>query len=144
MQLGWRNLIARGCLPSVFQHPGWADAWWRSLGDGRDPFVVVGRDGDTIVGIVPLMVDLLASRGVPSAYLPEILDADVAALSSLGRPGVQLTPGLPSPLIELPATWDEFLARHDSRRVRGGDGDRRACRLGSSRCARRGPPVDVI
>jgi CelD/BcsL family acetyltransferase involved in cellulose biosynthesis len=57
VRLGWRNLIARGCLPSVFQHPGWADAWWRSFGDGRIPFVVVGRDGDSIVGIVPLMVD---------------------------------------------------------------------------------------
>ena len=63
-------------------------------------------------------IDLSANCGVASAYFPEILDADVIALSSLRRAEVQMMPGLPSPLIELPGTWGEFLARHDSRCVR--------------------------
>ncbi len=153
IQPGWQHLQALGCLPSVFQHPGWVDAWWHSFGVGRDPFFVVGWCDDSIVGIVPLMIDsgirhaqfighplndrngaicldgyldplwsatldLLARSGVVSADFPELLDADANALSSVGRVGVQLTPGRPSPVIDLPATWDEFLARHDGPRVR--------------------------
>jgi hypothetical protein len=39
----------------VFITPEWLQAWWQVFGSGRELFIHVIRDGESIIGIAPLM-----------------------------------------------------------------------------------------
>jgi len=41
--------------PFPFILPAWMQVWWRSFGKGNDLFIRVFKEGDTVIGIAPLM-----------------------------------------------------------------------------------------
>ena len=52
----WINAIDADPLASVYQTPGWCVPWYHCYADAFSPFVIVVRDGATVVGVVPMAV----------------------------------------------------------------------------------------
>jgi CelD/BcsL family acetyltransferase involved in cellulose biosynthesis len=50
----WNALVAANETNTIFQTYEWFDAWWQIMGDGRELFFLVVRDGDAICGFAPL------------------------------------------------------------------------------------------
>lgn len=55
LERDWRALVDGSRLLTPFQSWEWVESWWRHHGYG-EPFVLVARDGGTIVGILPLVL----------------------------------------------------------------------------------------
>jgi CelD/BcsL family acetyltransferase involved in cellulose biosynthesis len=51
----WSQLLGRSDVDVIFLTPEWLQAWWRIYGKGREPYILVVKSGDEIIGIVPLM-----------------------------------------------------------------------------------------
>jgi CelD/BcsL family acetyltransferase involved in cellulose biosynthesis len=54
----WRRLAAASEFPTAFADPAWILAWWRSFGEGHEPwtFVLEGQDG-SLRGLAPLALE---------------------------------------------------------------------------------------
>ncbi len=62
----WESLLARADrAPEIFQTYEWLSTWWEVFGGerGRQPLVVVVRQGATLVGLAPFVVRDLVGRG---------------------------------------------------------------------------------
>jgi CelD/BcsL family acetyltransferase involved in cellulose biosynthesis len=53
----WRGLLQTAIHNSIFATPEWAETWWRSFGDGRELCLLTLREGNELVGIVPLFIE---------------------------------------------------------------------------------------
>jgi CelD/BcsL family acetyltransferase involved in cellulose biosynthesis/ribosomal protein S18 acetylase RimI-like enzyme len=53
----WTSLIDRDALASLFQTPAWCMAWYRCYADAFDPFVLLVRSQEALVGLVPMAVE---------------------------------------------------------------------------------------
>lgn len=51
----WNALAADNETNTVFQTYEWFDAWWEAMGEGRELFFLVIRQGDAVCGFAPLM-----------------------------------------------------------------------------------------
>lgn len=60
----WTRLLATTRHNSIFATPEWAQTWWRSFGEGRQLCLMTVRDGQALLGIVPLFVEREGQRHV--------------------------------------------------------------------------------
>lgn len=99
----WTALIDESAEATPFQTWEWQSTWWKHFGRGRRAHIVLVHDGDTLVGIMPLIRSglpwrtLRAMGGGPSDYLHPISragheDAVASALLDLlqSQEGVDL------------------------------------------------------
>lgn len=152
----WAELHAASPWATPFGSAGWARAWWPAFARGGDPFVLVAREGDEVVGLAPLIRrrrgparmlegigiepgdywDVLAApgrrEGVTAACLGALAaqgrqwDAWLLRCTPAGSPvaaaveaaGLRTAawPMTPAPRIDLPASFDEYLASLSSNR----------------------------
>jgi len=54
----WEELIAQDPTANFFQSPAWSMAWYQSYCDQFSPLIVSVRHGDSLVGLVPLALDI--------------------------------------------------------------------------------------
>jgi len=61
----WEDLLSASQTPDVFQTYDWLPTWWEVFGGegGRQPLVVLVRQGPTLVGVAPFVVRDLVGRG---------------------------------------------------------------------------------
>jgi CelD/BcsL family acetyltransferase involved in cellulose biosynthesis len=57
----WGRLLAETPAASFFQSLEWLESYWRHFGAGQKLRVLIVRDGDRPVGILPLVVRAEAS-----------------------------------------------------------------------------------
>lgn len=62
LEQDWQALFDEAARPTPFQSWEWISSWWRHHGEGR-LFVLVARDRDVVVGILPLRIERY--RGTP-------------------------------------------------------------------------------
>ena len=55
LQPEWVQLLEQQPEPVPFQHPAWQRVWLEVFQDGRDLLLLSVRDGETLVGIAPLI-----------------------------------------------------------------------------------------
>jgi len=164
----WNRLVRASAFDNLFMTWEWQTTWWRYLGPG-DLYLLEVREGDDLLGIVPLYLeetslgerrfnlvgcievsdylDVIARRGAERDVLKALLDFllgadappwDVMDLCNLPQVSLthQLLPEMARergvtvqrtledvcPIIELPDTWEAYLAalskkdRHEIRR----------------------------
>lgn len=76
----WNELLRNSRSDTLFLTWEWLYCWWRHLGDARRPAIRTVRDGDTLVGIAPLIgsaglipsLELMGTGCVGSDYLDVI------------------------------------------------------------------------
>lgn len=75
LKADWRRLWEQNPSREVFGLFGWAEAWWRAYGEGRQLYTPVVFRGSQVVGILPLYRHgrVLAPVGVPGADYFDIL-----------------------------------------------------------------------
>lgn len=52
----WDELLGCSATGTVFQSPGWIEAWWRRFGDDKQLDAVAVRYGETLVGLALFMI----------------------------------------------------------------------------------------
>ncbi len=57
LQPEWVQLLEQQPEPVPFQHPAWQRVWLQEFQDGRDLLLLSVRDGETLVGVAPLIRD---------------------------------------------------------------------------------------
>ena len=67
----------------VFVLPEWLKVWWQELGTGAELYLRAVRQGETVIGIAPLMIDGKTASFVGSVDVCDYLDFVVAS----GREG---------------------------------------------------------
>jgi CelD/BcsL family acetyltransferase involved in cellulose biosynthesis len=125
----WRELAARG--RNVFATWEWADTWWRHFGDGRElrvrhgpgsyvlplflerqgPFRVlrfVGAGHSDEVGPVGDAARAAAAFGAERGF--HLFLGDEMAPGWAEPLGAKIVERTSSPVVELPGSWDEYLA----------------------------------
>ncbi|MEM8948805.1 MAG: GNAT family N-acetyltransferase [Pseudomonadota bacterium] len=161
----WNKLIDRSVDASVFQTFAWQSIWWRVFGKGRELRIILAKDGDDLVGVLPVYIErtpLLPAVGPrklrlvgyggdtapddlgpimagddPAPITETLIDGllslkdewDIAILDDLdpdspmikalsARLGDQVTlkPGARISFVELPETFDGYLAKLSSNR----------------------------
>ncbi len=60
----WQALLRRLPEASAFSTPGWARAWWATYGRHHRAVILDVRDGQRLVGLLPLQVSHLRGLGV--------------------------------------------------------------------------------
>lgn len=60
----WRGLLGRVPAASAFATPGWARAWWRTYGRGREALIIAVRDGERLAALLPLQLTRLPGLGL--------------------------------------------------------------------------------
>lgn len=53
----WEDLHRNSPRSTPFQSWAWLYSWWEAYGEGYEPRIVAVRDGDLLVGIIPLMLE---------------------------------------------------------------------------------------
>lgn len=157
----WRNHWSALQWTCPFMLPPWLNAWWSVFGRDEQPLVAVVRQGQSIIGIAPLMLQNKTARFLGGPDVCDYFDCVVVQdqehlffttlfthLSALGYKDLDLGPMHPDAScqkfisvrdlsrsvscrieredvlfeLDLPDTWDEFLAtldgkqRHELRR----------------------------
>jgi len=157
----WPDLRQRLRWPSVFVLPCWLGVWWQEFGAGAELYLAAVRQGDSVIGIVPLLVQGRDASFIGSPDVCDYLDFVVAPgseqdffailLDNLRQKGISrldlhsLRPDSTAATdlvsmaedrgyevsckqedvsfeLDLPSTWDEYLAmlspkqRHEVRR----------------------------
>ena len=125
----WRDLAARG--RNVFATWEWAEAWWRHFGGGRElrarheagayvlplflerqgPFRIlrfVGSGHSDEVGPIGDAAAAAAAFAQERGY--HLFLGDEMAPGWAGRLGAKVVGRTSSPVVELPGSWDEYLA----------------------------------
>ncbi len=98
----WRELLARGPQASIFQTPEWLLTWWRHYGGRRRLWALAWREGEALLGLLPLMGHPLGPArriGFVGTLSTDYLDAIVEP----GREKEFWQAALPA-LLDLP--WD--------------------------------------
>ena len=67
----WRELCLRTRANSLFVTPGWIKTWWDKFGKGTEQYLCAVRDGETVIGVAPLLL-----RGNRASFIgsPDICD----------------------------------------------------------------------
>ena len=70
----WQDLRQRLRWDSVFVLPCWLQVWWEEFGAGADLYLAVVRQGETVVGLAPLLVKGETASFIGSADVCDYLD----------------------------------------------------------------------
>lgn len=62
---GWNRLHAQATLASVFNSWIWQFQWWQAYGRGQPLRLLVAREADRVVGVLPLYLQRTRVLGVP-------------------------------------------------------------------------------
>ena len=157
----WLNVLQRQPEPLPFLHPTWQRVWLEEFQDEQELLLFALRDGETLVGVAPLLrqdgrlsfvghhsicdyMDFVVAPDSCGEAFPALLEALLgepwselelrglreesptlagfcAAAQAAGL-AVEREDEAVSPRVELPASWDEYLAslakkeRHELRR----------------------------
>lgn len=65
MRIPWNALLGQSSSNTVFLTWEWVTQWWECFGHGRTLHVLLGYDGDELVGIAPLMRNTCRVCGIP-------------------------------------------------------------------------------
>ena len=88
----WDEVVAASARPSVFLTRDWAVSWWRSFGDGLEPWLVrVAEPGGGTIGVVPLYLERV--RGGRRLGLVGDRSAGSEYLGMVARPGSEAEVG---------------------------------------------------
>jgi CelD/BcsL family acetyltransferase involved in cellulose biosynthesis len=74
----WPDLRQRLRWDSLFVLPCWLRAWWQAFGAGAEPYLAAVRQGDTVIGVAPLLVKGDQASFIGSADVCDYLDFVVA------------------------------------------------------------------
>jgi CelD/BcsL family acetyltransferase involved in cellulose biosynthesis len=74
----WPDLRQRLRWDSVFVLPCWLGVWWQEFGAGAELYLAVVRQGETVIGLAPLLVQGDQASFVGSADVCDYLDFVVA------------------------------------------------------------------
>uniref|UniRef100_E6PV26 Putative Acyl-CoA N-acyltransferase n=1 Tax=mine drainage metagenome TaxID=410659 RepID=E6PV26_9ZZZZ len=70
LQVPWRELESRCQTSSLFVTWQWQRLWWKHYGKGRSLRILVARDGDRLLGVLPMYLErYFARRLLPVAKL---------------------------------------------------------------------------
>ena len=58
LQQAWDRLVSEAALDHSFVSHEWIRTWWESFGGNRKMHIVVVREGNTVVGIAPMLEDI--------------------------------------------------------------------------------------
>jgi len=105
----WNALLAETAGASVFQTYEWFESWWTTLGGKNELFVVTMWDGQTLLGIAPLMI--VRRTGLRSLEFTGTPNADYQDFI-LGRRAAELLPLLARQLFERRDAWDIIVLRN--------------------------------
>ncbi len=65
LEAEWDALVAAGDEDNPFRSWLWASTWWKHYGAGRELALLTARDGDQLLGLAPLFVDIERGWGSP-------------------------------------------------------------------------------
>jgi CelD/BcsL family acetyltransferase involved in cellulose biosynthesis len=105
----WNALVADTADATVFQTYEWFKCWWDAFGGRCKLFLVTAWDGNSLIGMAPLMIRrraglrLLEFIGSPNGDYQDFI---------LGRHGAELLPLLTHYLSERRGAWDMIVLRN--------------------------------
>lgn len=105
----WNALLERSPNATVFQTFEWFESWWMAFGQRRQLFLITVWEGDSLVGIAPLMMSRrwglrqLEFVGSPNADYQDFI---------LGNRTADLLPAIAHYLSEQRGTWDMIVLRN--------------------------------
>lgn len=76
LKTAWDSLVFPAALDHPFVTHDWIRAWWESFGENRAMHIIVVREGDTVVGIAPMLEDTERFYGFKLRKLSFIWSAD--------------------------------------------------------------------
>ncbi len=74
----WPDLRQRLRWDSAFVLPCWLGAWWQEFGAGAELYLALVRQGETVIGVAPLLVKGEGASFIGSADVCDYLDFVVA------------------------------------------------------------------
>jgi CelD/BcsL family acetyltransferase involved in cellulose biosynthesis len=74
----WPDLRQRLRWDSVFVLPCWLEVWWQHFGAGAELYLATVKQGDTVIGVAPLLVRGQDASFIGSADVCDYLDFVVA------------------------------------------------------------------
>jgi hypothetical protein len=78
LKTAWDSLVSSAALDYPFVTHEWIRAWWQSFGGDRTMHIVVVREGNTVVGIAPLLEETERFYGFKLRKLSFIRTTEVA------------------------------------------------------------------
>ena len=67
----WDGLVDPAHPGAAFRSWAWISAWWKTFSAGREPFVLIAREGHEIVGVLPLFAEPSPLGGRRLAFMAE-------------------------------------------------------------------------
>jgi CelD/BcsL family acetyltransferase involved in cellulose biosynthesis len=65
----WNDLLRRSSVDDPFLTFDWQYSWWKHYGEGKELWLLVAREGECLVGILPLMLIPNYKRGFQAKIL---------------------------------------------------------------------------
>lgn len=89
LRAGWSELARTAAAGCLFLSPEWLIPWWKHFGQGRELRMVALRDGEELVGLLPLFVESVRLSGVPARRVAFLGDGATGCdyLDLLAAPG---------------------------------------------------------
>jgi CelD/BcsL family acetyltransferase involved in cellulose biosynthesis len=109
----WERLQKDAGATSVFQSFDWMSLWWKHYGAGRPLRVLAVRDGDSLVGVLPLWIHTVQMLKLPVRLLRMVgtggdtFPDDLGAVIAAGREA-EVARALADEVLRLPG-WDVLL-----------------------------------
>jgi hypothetical protein len=72
----WSALCDEARAGNVFLGPEWLVPWWKQFGQGREICSIAVRDGERLVGLLPLFRENVRAGGVPVSRSPSSATGD--------------------------------------------------------------------
>jgi len=74
LQADWNRLTDANADLTIFQRFEWLESWWRAFQDGQELYILAIREGETLIGLAPLMRKTLRLWGFPVLQIGFIAD----------------------------------------------------------------------
>jgi CelD/BcsL family acetyltransferase involved in cellulose biosynthesis len=88
----WEALVDESHPGAAFRSWAWTSAWWNSFSAGREAHVLVARDGDTVVGLLPLCAERAPLGGRRLVFMGEgIVGSDYLGIVCRAADGERLS-----------------------------------------------------
>jgi CelD/BcsL family acetyltransferase involved in cellulose biosynthesis len=89
LEAGWGALCDEARAGNVFLSPEWLVPWWKHFGAGREICAIALRDGDRLVGFLPLFREKVRAGGLPITRIAFLGDGATGCdyLDVLAAPG---------------------------------------------------------
>jgi len=105
----WAELFARDPEATPFSSPGWAKVWWSRRGAGARLFVLAVRDGETLVGLAPLVLRRTGPFRVVRPFADDLADYWEVLAAPASRAGV--VEAIAREIRRRAGEWDVFLLK---------------------------------